>query len=200
MKKKFSIIALLTIITIFLTGCSKYEKDKSYDTDLYGSYLKNIEAFTSNDVNDINENTKYSYYLYEKYKLNAENTFQYTVKEIIEDNITKDNFVDGEILSIEEISGDITQITLGQEITEWSTGEISNQIIYKYKNMLGDFYKIEVPSGKTFKLQLNDYAWYDEKGQYHMLCDGNKCECPKYIRKDNIIYFFNITYYGKYFV
>ena len=55
--------------------------------------------------------------------------------------------------------------------------------------MLGDFYKIEVPSGKTFKLQLNDYAWYDEKGQYHMLCDGNKCECPKYIRKDNIIYF-----------
>ena len=39
MKNKHSIIiTFLTIITISLTGCSKYEKDKSYDTDLYGSY------------------------------------------------------------------------------------------------------------------------------------------------------------------
>ena len=32
MKNKFSIIILLAIITVSLTGCSKYEKDESYDT------------------------------------------------------------------------------------------------------------------------------------------------------------------------
>lgn len=189
MKNKFSIITLLAIITISLTGCSKYEKDKSYDTNLYGSYSKNMEAFISDDIN---EDTNYLYYLYEKYKLNIDNTCQYNVKEIIEDNVTKDSSANSKILSIEEISDDITQITLDQEITDWSTGETSNKTIYKYKNILGQFFKIEVPKGKTFKLQLSEYAWFDEEGQFH-LCNGDNCQCsdssPKYVRKDNIIYF-----------
>ena len=192
MKNKFGIIILVAIITISLTGCSKYEKDKSYDTDLYGSYSKNMEAFLSDNADDINEDTNYSYYLNEKYKLNTDNTFQYNIKEIIEDNVTKDSSVNGKILSTEEISNDITQIVLDQEITDGSTGEISNKTIYKYKNILGQFFKIEVPKGKTFKLQLTEYPWFDEDGQYH-LCNGDICQCsdssPKYIRKDNIIYF-----------
>lgn len=73
-----------------------------------------------------------------------------------------------------------------------STGETANQTIYKYRNILGSFCEIEVPTGKTFELQLSDYTWFDEEGQYH-LCNGDNCECdtssPKYIRKDNIIYF-----------
>ncbi len=193
MKNKFNVLMiLLAIIIISLTGCSKYEKDESYTTDIYGSYKKNIEAFVSDDANQITEDTKYSYYLSEKYELNADDTYLYTVKEIIYNDTTKDNFDDGKILSIEEISSDITQIIIDREITEWATGETSNDIIYKYKNMLGDFYETEVPKGKTFELHLNDYAWFDEEGQYH-LCNGDNCECdtssPKYIRKDNIIYF-----------
>ena len=80
MKNKFSIIILLAIITISLTGCSKYEKDESYDTDLYGSYSKNMEAFLSDNADDIDEDTNYSYYLNEKYKLNTDNTLQYNIK------------------------------------------------------------------------------------------------------------------------
>ena len=189
MKNKTSTIVFLTILAISLTGCSKYEKDESYSTDLYGTYSQNVETLISDDVND---ETKYSYYLYEKYEFNDNNTYQYTVKEIIYDDITKDNSDIGKILSTEEISDDITKITLGQEITGWSTNETSNKTIYKYKNMLGSFYEIEVPKGKTFELRLNDYAWFDEEGQYH-LCNNDNCECdtssPKYVRKDNIIYF-----------
>lgn len=192
MKNKFSIIILLAIITVSLTGCSKYEKDESYDTDLYGSYSKNMEAFLSDNADDINEDTNYSYYLNEKYKLDTDNTFQYNIKEIIEDNVTKDSSVNGKILSTEQISNDITQIVLDQEITDGSTGETSNKTIYKYKNILGQFLKIEVPKGKTFKLPLSEYAWFDEEGQYH-LCNSNNCQCsdssPKYVRKDNIIFF-----------
>lgn len=193
MKNKFSVtIILLAIMIISLTGCTKYEKDESYSVDLYGTYSKNIEAFISNNVNDIDETARYSYYLCEKYEFNNDSTYQYNVKEVIYDNTTKDNSDNGKILSIEEINSDITQITLDREVTSWSTNETSNDIIYKYKNMLGSFYEIEIPKGKTFELHLNEYVWFDEEGQYH-LCNGDNCECdtssPKYIRKDNIIYF-----------
>lgn len=193
MKNKFSIITLLAIITISLTGCTKYEKDESYDTDLYGSYSKNIEAYVSENVYDIDNETKYSYYLCEKYQFNTDDTYQYTVKETIYDDTVKDNSDDGNILSIEEISDDITKITLDQEITEWSTGEKSNQIIYKYKNMLGSIVEIEVPKSKTFELYLDSGVWFDEEGQYHTCIDSDSCNCseinPHYIRKSNIIYF-----------
>lgn len=201
MKDKFSIIILLAIITISLTGCSKYEKDKSYDTDLYGSYSKNMEAFLSDNVDDINEDTNYSYYLNEKYKLNTDNTFQYNIKEIIENNITKDSSVNGKILSTEKISNDITQIVLDQEITDSSTGETSNKTVYKYENMIGSFYEIEVPKSKTFNLFLkNEYSTlnegnvFNEDGFYHYCINYDNCDCDKnnfgkYVRKDNIIYF-----------
>lgn len=180
MKNKFSIVILLVIITISLTGCSKYERDESYDTDLYGSYSDYWEA------------SNISYSQNKSYTFNTDNTYNYIHKEIMDGNINKDIDKNGKILSIKKISNDITQITLDQEITEWSTGEKSNEIIYKYKNILGDFREIEVPNGKTFKLQLSEYNWYDEEGQYH-LCNGDNCQCsgsiPKYVRKDNIIYF-----------
>lgn len=181
MKNKFSItVTFLAVMIISLTGCSKYEKDESYSTDLYGSYSEYIE--TSNVFYSQNES----------YTFNIDNTYNHTYKEIIDGTTNTDYEVDGRILSIEEISSDITQITLDQKITEWSTGETSNQTIYKYKNMLGVFCEIEVPKGKNFELHLNDYTWLDEEGQYH-ICNGDNCECdtssPKYIRKDNVIYF-----------
>lgn len=181
MKNKFSVtIILLAIMTISLTGCSKYEKDESYTTDLYGTYLGGIEAPSVS----YSESTSYTF--------DANNTYNYTYKVVSNSNITNDVNTTGDILSIEEINNDITQITLDREVTSWSSGETSNDIVYKYKNMLGSFYEIEIPKGKTFELHLNEYVWFDEEGQYH-LCNGDNCECdtssPKYIRKDNIIYF-----------
>lgn len=181
MKNKFSVtIILLSIMIISLTGCSKYETDESYASDLYGSYSKSIEAINA------------SYLLDTNYTFNTNNTYNYTCKEVINGTTNNDSNISGKILSVEEVSNDITQIELDREITDWSTNEISNDIIYKYKNMLGSFYEIEIPKGKTFELHLNEYVWFDEEGQYH-LCNGDNCECdtssPKYIRKDNIIYF-----------
>ena len=163
-----------------LTGCSKYEEDNSYTTDLYGSYSEYVEA------------SNVSYSRNENYTFNTDNTYNHIYKEIIDGTTNNDSDTSGKILSVEEISNDITKITLDEEITNWSTDETSNQAIYKYRNILGSFYEIEVPKGKTFELHLNDYVWFDEEGQYH-LCNGDNYECdtssPKYVRKDNIIYF-----------
>ena len=191
MKNKLSImIVFLVIVTISLTGCSKYEKDESYSTDLYGYYSENVEA------------SNISYSRNESYTFNTDNTYSYNYKEIIDETINNDFSINGKILSIEEISNDITRIALDQEIAGLSTGENSNKTIYKYRNILGIFYEIEVPKGKTFELHLNDYAWFDEEGQYH-LCNDDNCECdtssPKYIRKDNIIYFQSMDEEHKYF-
>ena len=181
MKNKLSVtIILLTIMIMSLTGCSKYEEDNSYTTDLYGSYSEYVEASNA------------SYSRNENYTFNSDNTYNHIYKEIIDRTTNNDSDTSGKILSVEEISNDITKITLDEEVTNWSTDETSNQTIYKYRNILGSFYEIEVPKGKTFELHLNDYAWLDEGGQYH-LCNGDNCECdtssPKYVRKDNIIYF-----------
>ena len=55
MKNKLSVtIILLTIMIMSLTGCSKYEEDNSYTTDLYGSYSEYVEA--SNASYSRNEN------------------------------------------------------------------------------------------------------------------------------------------------
>lgn len=179
MQNKFSAIILLTITTMFLASCSKYEEDKSYDTDLYGSYSDYIES------------SNVSYSRNESYTFNTDNTYNHIYEEVKDGNINNNINENGKILSTEEISNSMIKITLDQEITEWSTGEKSNPIIYKYKNMLGQFLMTKVPNGKTFKLQLSEFVWFDEEGQYH-LCNGNDCHCnessPKYVRKGNIIY------------
>ena len=119
MKNKFSTTMLMAIIAILLTGCSEYEKDESYTTDIYGSYSEYIEA------------TNVSYSRNEIYTFNTDGTYNNIYKEI-NDGVTINDFnIDGEILSIEEISDDITQITLDRESTSWSTGENSNNIILK---------------------------------------------------------------------
>lgn len=182
MKNKCKIIIIfLAIMT--LTGCSKYEKDTSYTTDLYGTWIHNLDTV---------DETGLIYQLNETYKLNKDDTYNYTVYEIIGDEVTKDKSVEGQILSIEEISDDITKITLDQKYTSWSTGETYNETVYKYKNILGDFCETEVPKGKTFELHL-DNVWFDKNGQYHICTDGDNCDCkeycPQYIRKNNIIYF-----------
>ena len=158
------------MLIITLTGCDKYEKDISSNTELYGSYCKNIES----------TNTNYS--MNETYTFNSDNTYTYSVKETVNSKITKDNTVSGDI-TLEEVSTDISKII-----------KMHNGEIYKYKNMLGNFYECTIPKGKTFYLKPDDLAfWFDEEGQYHICTDIPECECntnlPQYVRKDNIIYF-----------
>ena len=72
MKNKLSVtIILLTIMIMSLTGCSKYEKDNSYTTDLYGSYSEYVEASNA------------SYSRNENYTFNSDNTYNHIYKDII---------------------------------------------------------------------------------------------------------------------
>lgn len=169
MKSKF-IILLSFILIIVLTGCDKYEKDVSLNTNLYGSYCKSTES------------TNTSYSMNEVCTFNPDNTYTYSVKEVVNSKTTKDNILSGNI-TVEEVSTDITKIT------KTHSGET-----YKYKNMLGNFYECTFPEGKTFNLKSDNFTfWFDEEGQYHLCTDTAKCDCitncPQYIRKDDIIYF-----------
>lgn len=182
MNKKFLIFLFISIFTTFiLTGCSKYEVDSSYTTDLYGSYSNNIKA------------SNMSYTLDESYTINSDNTYNHIYKEIINDIVTNDIDENGKILSVEEISDNFYEITLNQKISEWSLQRNPCKVIYKYKNMIGDFDEIEVPDGKTFELHFDTGVWFDKDGQYHNCSNDNECNCkeelPKYIKKNDIIYF-----------
>lgn len=204
MKNKLSVtIILLAIMIMSLTGCSKYEEDNSYTTDLYGGYLNQIGTEGSD------------YFSQSKYILNTDNTYSYTSKEIQFNKITEDIINDGKILSIEETSDDITKIALDND-----------NILYKHKNMLGSLYEIEVPTGKTFDLVIptpsdnwtgsypNAGNVFDKNGFYHSCLDITNCNDTednhigiyyKYIRKNDIVYFIdpdieNMNYQILYYV
>lgn len=42
--KKQKLFILFSFAVLCLSGCSKTEKDNSFDTDLYGTYSNNIDA------------------------------------------------------------------------------------------------------------------------------------------------------------
>lgn len=188
MKNKFSIIiTLLAIMTTSLIGCSKYEKDTSYDTDLYGTYIRQMGEENS------------SYFLKNTYHINTDNTFEYIYLETVNTETTNEANKTGKILSIEKISDDITKITLEND-----------NILYKHKNMLGGLYETEIPAGKIFDLVIptpsdswtgsypNAAYVFDKKGIYHYCLDITSCNdikgenkgiYYKYIRRNDIIYF-----------
>lgn len=173
MKNKIVVVLILT--TIMLTGCAEYQKDESFDTELYGTYSHYSEAY-----DDVDDNL---YVTNEEYSFNRDNTYFYKQKETINGEIYEDVNESGEILSVNEFSDDVIEIVTNPEI----------YYKYKYKNMLGEFYETEVPNGKTFDLKVNDSAWFDKNGIYHW-CSGDEesCDCDdKYIRKNNIIYLKN---------
>lgn len=194
MKNKFSIIILLAIITVSLTGCSKYEKDESYDTDLYGSYNNSLGEKES------------SYFSQWEYTLNKDNTYEYTSSEIQNGETTENNTSIGTISSIEKISNSIDKITFDSGI-----------IKYKYKNMLGKIFFEEIPNKKTFDLTIptpsdnwagsypNAANVFDKNGYYHSCLDITNCEDTednhvglyyKYICKNSIIYFIDPSVEG----
>lgn len=213
MKKIFSLIILISI-TFTFTGCAKYEKDESYDTDLYGSYSHEMGT---------PEGSEYQYYSYTMYQFNQDNTYHYESKEISSNETTEDTKEDGKILSIEEVSDDITKITLDEEVIDWATQESSNEILYKYKNMIShshSYIATEIPNGKKFDLIIptphenwtgsypNSAIIFDKNGFYHSCLDSTNCNDTeenhkgvyyKYVRKGNLIYFLDTDAENSYY-
>lgn len=187
MKKFLVVFSFLTIIATSLTGCAKYEKDNSYNTDLYGTYVNQIGTEELN------------YFSESKYILNKDNTYNYISKEIQYNETIENTNEIGMILLSENISDDITKIAFDSDI-----------IKYKYKNMLGGLYELEIPSGKTFDLIIptpsdswtgsypNEAIVFNKDGFYHVCLDATNCNDTeedylgiyyKYIRKKDVIYF-----------
>ena len=115
--KKQKLLGIFLISTMLLCGCTKMEKDTSYDTDLYGTYKEEINA-TNTDYErkvtyTLNEDNTYDYE-YDNFMrvYNAEGTYIYNEETGIitfSDNvfITKGIVKDEGILISERSEGDI---------------------------------------------------------------------------------------------
>ena len=124
MTKKFLSVLLISIgMTLTVTGCSnkKYEKDTSYETDLYGEYSYSLGA------------PSVSYSLDKMYCFNTDKTYNYICKEISNGTVLYDTNNSGKILSIKQSSDNISKIILKQEVYE--PEQESHITLYKYKNM-----------------------------------------------------------------
>ena len=179
--KKQKLFILFSLAVLCLSGCSKTEKDNSFDTDLYGAYSDNLNASNMDYVKE------------ESYTLNKDNLYEHIVYEKYNDNILRDSKVEDKINNIYETNNDITEIVL-------NNGNSFEITLYKYKNMLGRFYETDVPSGKTFDLflksknsDINEGLVFNKDGQYHYCTNYDNCTddsntFTKYKHKGDYIY------------
>lgn len=161
--KKQKLFILFSFAVLCLSGCSKTEKDNSFDTDLYGTYSDNINTSNMDYVKE------------ESYILNKDNLYEHIVYEKYNDNILRDSKIDDKIGNIYETNSDITEI----ELNNGSSFEIT---LYKYKNMLGRFYETDVQNTKTFDLFLknedssvNEGLAFNKDGKYHYCTNYDNC-------------------------
>lgn len=178
--RKQKLLGIFLISTMLLCGCTKMEKDTSYDTDLYGTYKEEINA----------TNTDYERKV--TYTLNKDNTYITTHYEKNDGQILYDNSFNDKINSTKELNDGIIKIELNNGGSKYN--------IYKYKNLLGDLKIAEVPNGTKFDLfipyddsSLNAGLVLDKEGYYHGCSDYKNCtddkkSFMKYKRKNNIIY------------
>lgn len=179
--KKQKLFILFSFAVLCLSGCSKIEKDNSFDTDLYGTY--------SDDLNASNVD----YVKKESYILNKDNLYEHIVYEKYNDNILNDFKINDKIVNIYKTNSDITEI----ELNNGNSFEIT---LYKYKNMLGRFYETDVPNTKTFDLFLknedssvNEGLVFNKDGKYHYCTNYDNCTddsstFTEYKHKGNYIY------------
>lgn len=175
-------IIFCLIFICLITGCSKTEQDSSFQTGIDGTYTNNINASNTEYVKN------------EKYTLKENsNKYEYTIYETNDGKIINNFTQKDEINTIDKINDDVFRI----ELNNGSSFEI---VLYKYKNMLGRFYKTKVPNNKTFDLLLqndesdiNEGLVFNKKGYYHYCTDYDDCTddsktFTKYKRKGNYIY------------
>ena len=177
---KQKLLGIFLIGTILLCGCAQMEKDASYDTDLYGTYSWTISA------------PEISFESKSTYKINEDGTYENSAYKKSEGQITEKN-ENGKITETESINSEITKIVLEDK-------SYIDTIFYKYKNMLGEFYNIEVPQNSKFKLflknpnsDLNEGIVFDDDGRYHYCtnydnCNDDKNNFIKYKKNGNYIY------------
>ena len=178
-KKK--LLFLFIIISFILTGCSKTEKDLSFDADIYGTYEWNM---SSDEI---------AYELMSSYTINNNNTYNHKYFEKSHDNILNNININGVIKNGIQINKDIFKLEL-----EDNSGK--NIIFYKYKNMLGEYYQVEIPNEKQFDLflknsssSINEGIVFDNNGLFHYCTNYDNCNddsslFQKYKYKDNHIY------------
>lgn len=179
--KKQKLFILFSFAVLCLSGCSKIEKDNSFDTDLYGTYSDNLNA------------SNVDYVKKESYILNKDNLYEHIVYEKYNDNILNDFKINDKIVNIYKTNSDITEI----ELNNGNSFEIT---LYKYKNMLGRFYETDVPNTKTFDLFLknedssvNGGLVFNKDGKYHYCTNYDNCTddsstFTEYKHKGNYIY------------
>lgn len=180
---KHKILFVLSISMLLLSGCSKTEKDISYDTDLYGTYKDSVTGYDdSGKAVWVKDNT---------YTLKDDNTYLFNCNETVNGENRK-NENEGKVISIDVINDDISKIEL-ESIGSYVT-------IYKYRNMLGYFLQTDVPKSKTFDLfikndesTLNEGHVFNKDGLYHYCSNYDNCTDDsnyfiKYKNKDNCIY------------
>ena len=172
-KKVFFIGALCFCL---LTGCTSYEKDSSYKTELSGTYVQSIG---NKDIGYLQKDT---------ITINNDNTYTETLYELNGDK-EKENTSNGELNDINEITSNITSFSIS-----------ANRLLSKYKNMLGYYYDVEIPKGSTFDLylhndgsNLDEGQVFDKTGNYHYCihhdnCTDDSSQFIKYKRKGDIIY------------
>ena len=178
-KKK--LLFLFIIISFILTGCSKTEKDLSFDADIYGTYEWNM---SSDEI---------AYELMSSYTINNNNTYNHKYFEKSHDNILNNININGVIKNGIQINKDIFKLEL-----EDNSGK--NIIFYKYKNMLGEYYQVEIPNEKQFDLflknsssSINEGIVFDNNGLFHYCTNYDNCNdyislFQKYKYKYNHIY------------
>ena len=186
--KKQKLFIVASIGLLLLSGCSKTEKDISFDTEMYGTYSENINA-SNMDYQRIVAHT-----------FNKDNSYVGTYFEKSDNKILKDSKTEAKIINVENINGDIQSITTDEKISYFSGKDSQNKKFYKYKNMLGEFYQAEIPKQKQFDLFLqNKYSsitgglLFNKDGLYHYCTNYDNCTDDsntfiKYKYKDNHIY------------
>lgn len=168
--KKQKLFILFSFAVLCLSGCSKTEKDNSFDTDLYGTYSNNIDA------------SNIDYQLKVSHTFNEDNTYHGKYFEKSDGKILDDSEKDAKIIATENINNEIEKITTDEKKICFSGEVCATTDFYKYKNMLGKFYETDVPNTKTFDLFLknedssvNEGLVFNKDGKYHYCTNYDNC-------------------------
>nr|WP_142412645.1 hypothetical protein [Clostridium sp. Marseille-P7770] len=159
-----------------LTGCANYEKDTSYDTELPGTY---IQSLGDKEIGYLQKDT---------ITVNNDNTFNEVLYEL-NGKKEKENTISGKLEDINNVTSDVIEFSLD-----------NSRSLFKYKNMLGYYYDIDIPKGNTFDLylhndgsNLDEGQVFDKNGNYHYCihhdnCNDDSSQFVKYKKKGDIIY------------
>ena len=185
-KKKIAMmVAIIVAIILFILGVvvatRPFYGSNLYDTDVYGDWWRIV------DLGDEG-------ICIQKYTIDTKDKCTGTVIWMLDQDKDIDSMDEYDI-SVDQINEDVECIHF--------IGESENEVLYKYKNMMGGFKEVDsIPSGETFDLVLEGESQlmgetasvYKSDGTYHYCWDYGNCinaECGgsvcEYKRHGNVI-------------